>query len=93
MNRELEAKARSLAGLKGYTTNLTTVGAEFVIDAYHRLWRIEKASGCPTRPTVPDRSTMHPRLDRRDRRGVFGAFFVSRREGHSLGYSIPYDRG
>ena len=36
-------KARGLAGLKGYTTNLTTVGPEFVIDAYHQLWRIEKS--------------------------------------------------
>ena len=43
VNRELEAKARGLAGLKGYTTNLTTVGAEFVINAYHQLWRIEKS--------------------------------------------------
>ena len=43
VNRELEAKARGLAGLKGYTTNLTTVGAEFVIDAYHQLWHIEKS--------------------------------------------------
>jgi Transposase DDE domain len=43
VNRELEAKARGLAGLKGYTTNLTTVGAKFVIDAYHQLWRIEKS--------------------------------------------------
>src|SRR6185312_12501256 len=32
VNRELEAKARGLAGLKGYTTNLTTVGAHFVIE-------------------------------------------------------------
>ncbi len=43
VNRELEAKARGLAGLKGYTTNLTTMGAEFVINAYHQLWRIEKS--------------------------------------------------
>jgi hypothetical protein len=43
VNRDLEAKARGLAGLKGYTTNLTGVGAEFVIDAYHQLWRIEKS--------------------------------------------------
>jgi Transposase DDE domain len=43
VNRQLEAKTRALAGWKGYTTNLTTVGAEFVIDAYHQLWRIEKA--------------------------------------------------
>ena len=43
VNRQLEAKTRALAGWKGYTTNLTTVGADFVIDAYHQLWRIEKA--------------------------------------------------
>ena len=39
----LEAKARALAGWKGYTTNLTGQTAEFVIDAYHQLWRIEKS--------------------------------------------------
>jgi hypothetical protein len=47
VNRALEAKARALAGWKGYTTNLTTcpdttpVTAEFVIGAYHRLFQIE----------------------------------------------------
>ena len=55
VNRTLEAKARALAGWKGYTTNLATcpdstpVTAEFVIDAYHRLYQIEaelwKATG------------------------------------------------
>ena len=43
VNRELETKNRALAGWKGYTTNLTGESAEFVIDAYHQLWRIEKA--------------------------------------------------
>jgi hypothetical protein len=49
VNRTLEAKARALAGLKGYVTNLaacpdgTPVTAEFVIDAYHRLFQIEKS--------------------------------------------------
>ena len=43
VNRELEAKTRALAGWKGYTTNLTDQTAEFVIDAYHQLWRIEKS--------------------------------------------------
>jgi hypothetical protein len=43
VNRDLEAKARGLAGLKGYTTNLTGQSPEFVIDAYHQLWRIEKS--------------------------------------------------
>ena len=43
VNRDLEAKARGLAGLKGYTTNLTSVTPQFVIDTYHQLWRIEKS--------------------------------------------------
>jgi hypothetical protein len=42
VNGLLEAKARALAGLKGYLTNLDAT-AEFVIDAYHRLFQIEKS--------------------------------------------------
>jgi Transposase DDE domain len=42
-NRELEVKTRALAGWKGYTTNLVGQPADFVIGAYHQLWRIEKA--------------------------------------------------
>jgi hypothetical protein len=49
VNRELEAKARTLAGIKGYKTNLAAtpdgepVTAGFVISSYHELWRIEKS--------------------------------------------------
>jgi hypothetical protein len=49
VNRELEEKARALAGLKGYITSLaacpdgTPVTAEFVIGAYHQLFQIEKS--------------------------------------------------
>src|SRR5690606_29132218 len=43
VNRSLEAKARALAGLKGYVTNLDGASAEFVIGAYHRLFQIEKS--------------------------------------------------
>jgi len=49
VNRELEAKVRALAGVKGYVTSLRTcpdgtpVTAEFVIGAYHRLFEIEKS--------------------------------------------------
>ncbi len=43
VNRTLEAKARALAGWKGYSTNLTEVGPEFVIGAYHRLFEIERS--------------------------------------------------
>jgi hypothetical protein len=49
VNRALEAKARALAGLKGYVTTLETspdgspITPEFVIGAYHRLFQIEKS--------------------------------------------------
>jgi hypothetical protein len=49
VNRALEAKARAIAGLKGYVTNLaacpdgTPITAEFVIGAYHRLIEVEKS--------------------------------------------------
>ena len=49
VNRALETKARSLAGIKGYVSNLqacpdgTPVTPEFVIGAYHRLFEIEKS--------------------------------------------------
>ncbi|MCI0688956.1 MAG: IS1634 family transposase [Sporichthyaceae bacterium] len=49
VNRELEAKTRGLAGLaglaglKGYVTNLVDASPEFVIGAYHQLWRTEKS--------------------------------------------------
>jgi Transposase DDE domain len=49
VNRELEAKTRTLAGIKGYKTNLaacpdgTPVTSDFVISSYHRLFEIEKS--------------------------------------------------
>jgi hypothetical protein len=43
VNRQLEAKARTLAGWKSYLTNIANPSPEFVIGAYHQLWRIEKS--------------------------------------------------
>jgi hypothetical protein len=43
INRDLEAKSRALAGLKGYITNLEAPTAEYVMGAYHQLWQIEKS--------------------------------------------------
>jgi hypothetical protein len=45
VNRPLEATAHSLAGVKGYVTNLdpAVADADFVIGAYHRLFQIEKS--------------------------------------------------
>lgn len=43
VNRELEAKAKALAGFKAYITNMVDPDPATVIGAYHQLWRIEKA--------------------------------------------------
>jgi Transposase DDE domain len=43
VNRELEAKTRALAGIKGYVTNIADPTPEFVIGAYQRLFQIEKS--------------------------------------------------
>ena len=43
INRDLEAKTRALAGLKGYVTNLPEPTPEFVMGAYHQLWQVEKS--------------------------------------------------
>jgi hypothetical protein len=43
VNRELEVKARALAGIKGYVTNIADPTPEKVIAAYHQLFQIEKS--------------------------------------------------
>jgi Transposase DDE domain len=43
VNRELETKARTLAGWKPYLTNIVDADPAWVIGAYHQLWRIEHA--------------------------------------------------
>jgi hypothetical protein len=43
VNRDLETKARALAGWKPYLTNLLDADPAWVIGAYHQLWRIEHA--------------------------------------------------
>jgi Transposase DDE domain len=43
VNRELETKARTLAGWKPYVTNIINADPAWVIGAYHQLWRIEHA--------------------------------------------------
>jgi transposase len=43
VNRELETKARALAGIKGYVTNIADPTPELVIGAYHQLFQLEKS--------------------------------------------------
>jgi hypothetical protein len=95
LNRELEAKARDLAGLKGYVTNLaacpdgTPVTAEFVIGSYRRLFEIEKSfrmakSDLQARPVyhhLRDSIEAHLTI-------VFAALAVGRWIEHQTGWSI-----
>jgi transposase len=89
VNRELEAKARGLAGLKGYTTNLTTVGAAFVIDAYHELWRIEKSFRM-SKHDLQARPVYHHKRQSIDAHLtiVFAALAISHYIEHQTGWSI-----
>jgi Transposase DDE domain len=95
VNRELEAKARDLAGLKGYVTNLaacpdgTPVTAGFVIGSYHELWNIEKSfrmskSDLQARPIYHrNRDSIEAHLTI-----VFAALAVSRRIEARTSWSI-----
>jgi Transposase DDE domain len=95
VNRELEEKARVLAGLKGYVTNLsacpdgTPVTPEFVIGAYHQLFQIEKSfrmakSDLQARPVYHrTRDSIEAHLTI-----VFAALAVSRWIEHATGWSI-----
>jgi hypothetical protein len=95
VNRELEEKARALAGIKGYITNLqacpdgTPVTAEFVISAYHQLFQIEKSfrmakSDLQARPIYHrTRDSIEAHLTI-----VFAALAVSRWIEHQTGWSI-----
>jgi hypothetical protein len=89
VNRELETKARELAGIKGYTINLTGQTAEFVIGAYHQLWRIEKSfrmskHDLQARPIYHyKRESIEAHLNI-----VFAALAVSHWIEHQTGWSI-----
>jgi len=95
VNRDLEAKARALAGLKGYTTNLaacpdgTPVTAEFVISAYHDLWRIEKSFRM-SKHDLQARPVYHHQRESIDAHLtiVFAALAVSRWIEQATGWSI-----
>jgi len=95
VNRTLEAKARALAGLKGYVTNLTTcpdgtpVTAEFVINAYHQLWHIEKSFRM-SKHDLQARPIYHRKRESIDAHLtiVLAALAVTRYVEHRTGWSI-----
>jgi hypothetical protein len=95
VNRELEAKARALAGIKGYVTNLracpdgTPVTADFVIGSYHRLFEIEKSFRM-SKHDLQARPIYHHQRDSIEAHLtiVFAALAVSRWIEHQTGWSI-----
>jgi Transposase DDE domain len=95
VNRDLEEKARALAGLKGYVTNLracpdgTPVTAEFVIGAYHQLFQIEKSFRM-SKSDLQARPVYHRKRDSIEAHLtiVFAALAVSRWIENQTGWSI-----
>ena len=95
VNHDLEQKARALAGLKGYVTDLracpdgTPVTPEFVIGSYHQLFQIEKSfrmakSDLQARPIYHrTRDSIEAHLTI-----VFAALAVSRWIEHQTRWSI-----
>jgi len=95
VNRDLEAKARALAGIKGYVTNLaacpdgTPVTADFVIGAYHRLFEIERSFRM-AKSDQQARPVYHRKRDSIEAHLtiVFAALAVSRWIERQTGWSI-----
>jgi hypothetical protein len=95
VNRALEAKARALAGLKGYITNLaacpdgTPVTGEFVIGAYHQLFEIERSFRM-SKSDLQARPIYHHKRDSIEAHLtiVFAALAISRWIEHQTGWSI-----
>jgi transposase len=78
-----------LAGWKRYTTNLVGQPAQFVIDAYRQLWRIEKAFRM-SKHDLQARPIHHRTRDSIDAHLtiVFAALAVSHWTEHQTGWSI-----
>lgn len=95
VNRELEEKARALAGIKGYITNLaacpdgTPITADFVIGSYHRLFEIEKSFRM-SKHDLQARPIYHHQRDSIEAHLtiVFAALAVSRWIENQTGWSI-----
>jgi hypothetical protein len=95
INRDLEAKARAVAGLKGYVTNLATcpdgtpVTAQFVIGAYHRLIEVERSFRM-SKHDLQARPIYHHKRDSIEAHLtiVFAALAISRFIEQTTGWSI-----
>ncbi|STQ62141.1 Transposase [Gordonia bronchialis] len=89
MNRDLETKARTLAGWKAYATNIDSPTSDFVIGTYHELWRIEKSFRM-SKSDLAARPIFHRKEDsiRAHLAVVFAALAVTRIIEARTGWSI-----
>ena len=95
VNRELEEKARALAGIKGYITSLaacpdgTRVTPDFVISPRHRLFQIERSFRM-SKSDLQARPVYHRKRDSIEAHLtiVFAALAVSRWIENQTGWSI-----
>ena len=89
INRELEAKARAVAGLKAYITNMVDPTPEFVIGAYHQLWHVEKSFRM-SKHDLKARPIYHRKRDSIDAHlsVVFAALAITRLIEDRTGWSI-----
>ena len=89
VNRTLEVKARALAGIKGYVTNMTNPTPEVVIGAYHQLWRVEKSFRM-SKHDLRARPIYHHKLESIDAHLniVFAALAISRHIEAQTDWSI-----
>ena len=91
VNRDLEQKARALAGFKAYITSLLpdTADAEFVIGAYHQLWHIENSFRM-SKHDLAARPIYHRLRDSIDAHLtiVFAALAIARRVEATTGWSL-----
>jgi hypothetical protein len=89
VNRDLERKARTLAGWKSYVTNITAPTPEFVIGAYHQLWHIEKSFRM-SKHDLQARPIYHHKRESIEAHltVVFAALAVSRHIEKQTGWSI-----
>jgi Transposase DDE domain len=89
VNRTLEAKARALAGWKGYITNVPGASAEFTIGAYRRLFEIERSFRM-SKHDLAARPIYHHKRESIEAHlnVVFAALAVSRLVEETTGWSI-----
>ncbi|WP_242532852.1 IS1634 family transposase [Nocardioides sp. S5] len=89
VNRDLEAKARAVAGLKAYITNMVDPSPEFVIGAYHQLWHVEKSFRM-SKHDLRARPIYHRKRDSIDAHlsVVFAALAITRLIEERTGWSI-----